>query len=50
MANILHALHENVGASDEDETVYGSIADKHCLPDNKVEDSQYTFLEPNAES
>ena len=41
LANIPHALHENVGDSDEDETVYESIADNHCLPVNKVEVSQY---------
>ena len=50
MANILDGLHENVGDSDEDEPVYESIADNHCLPDNKAEVSQYTFLEPNVES
>ena len=50
LANIPYALHENVGDSDEDETVYESIADNHCLPDNKAEVSQYTFLEPNVES
>ena len=49
MADILHVLNENVGDSDEDETVY-DVADNHCLPDNKVEVSQYTFLEPNVES
>ena len=27
-----------------------SIVDNHCLPDNKVEVSQYTFLELNVES
>ena len=32
-----HALYENVGDSDEDETVYESITDNHCLPDNKIE-------------
>ena len=50
MADILHALHENVGDSDEDETVYESIVDNHCLPDNKVKVGQYRFLEPNVES
>ena len=44
LANIPHALQENIGDSDEDETVYESIADTHCLQDNKVEVSQYTFL------
>ena len=44
LANIHHALQKNIGDSDEDETVYESIADNHCLPDNKVEVSQYTFL------
>ena len=50
LSNIPHALQENVGDSDEDETVYESIADNYCLPDNKVEVSRYTFLELNVES
>ena len=44
LANIRHALQENVGDSDGDEMVRESIADNLCLPDNKVEVSQYTFL------
>ena len=44
LANIHHALHENIGDSDENETGYESIAGNHFLPDNKVEASQYTFL------
>ena len=44
LANIRHALQENAGDSDEDEMVYESIVDNLCLPDNKVEVSQYTFL------
>ena len=44
LANIHHALQKNVGDSDEGEKVYESIADNYCLPDNKVEVKQYTFL------
>ena len=44
LTNIPHGLQENVGDSYEDETVYESIAENHCLPDDKVEVSLYTFL------